>query len=87
LEGSFCDESNEDLESNSNEDRGFKYECAHQKKSLPPIVIYCLDLRDWTIKRLMASYNQAKQVVDTMYKFYKHTPCASILLGINWFKF
>ncbi len=31
----------------------------------------------------IASYNQAKQVVDTMCQFYKHTPCASILLGIN----
>lgn len=39
LEGSLCDESNEDLESNSNEDRGLKYECAHQEKSPPPIVI------------------------------------------------
>ncbi len=39
LEGSLCDESNEDLEFNSNEDRGLKYECAHQENSLPPIVI------------------------------------------------
>jgi hypothetical protein len=39
LEGSLCDESNEDLGSNSNEDRGLKYECVHQEKSSPSIVI------------------------------------------------
>jgi hypothetical protein len=39
LEASLCDESNEDLEFNLNEDRDLKYECAHQEKSPPPIMI------------------------------------------------